>query len=1037
MRLTPMRLALLVPSAMALSLNVGSMSYRELQVACKERGLKAVGSAEALRERLGAVLDLAEAKPAEAKPTVWSHFVADDEPLLDVSDDLDEEELGEDVPHESRDEEAQSLFVEDGAKSSGEWSQFVAEDPKSQDAKKGDDMWSFLDDVVEENDEREDKRPPVTDDDLLRSLSDDDDNDADEPEFVAEDSNWKNIQSSSKKNTQSSFARRSSERESAKKDDDMWSFLDDVVEDAAETEDTRSQVTDDDLLRSLSDDDEEEVEEDLVAEAPKKKSQSKTTEPPSGRRSRERDEDDLWSFLDDVEDAEDAAVTDDDRLRSLGNDDDESRGQDWGSIFSAIDLGGGEGPEEYHQERPERSREDAAREALIAVSKDGDAAEIGTAWDELCEAVRRTQRSPTDRDGEKALWGLASCAAVDETVAIIRDLEAFKGSASSRAWRSALFAFAKAGKLDDGEKFALQAMRRGTFPAQPTLLLYQSLLKASKYTGNWRRAMEILNEMHDRDDLIAPTRGDMELGLVAACKANYLQSDVAWSRIQRGAPLSKDELVDDDTAKAPARFLARIAALDETVSMENVISVLGAASHAARPDLALRYLAVAKRAFQDARLFGRASDDDVADMLIQCYSIAIGTCRRRADMIFKFIQWQSRRRHIAAAQAAAATDDVPPPPDDDDGIDYDGLTKERAELAEKVTKVVEELVALDDVIQPKKNETRMQMAFTLAAATCGRCREPTKAERILKMAKQRGAKHPGRASFPTDHLYTTVLAAFEAADLDHACLALLREIPQKDIGVAVFNICLQACAKKGDVRKARELLETMRASENPTAVPDKYTYPTAIGSCKAAMAAIRGNPHPDSKVPKRRRQRSPNPNGYSSAAASAVDFLKLAVQDGLANEVTFRAALRSCMGFDTDPEPLLGDAALGLAVIDLLRKSDSDLRIDDVMRQRLHKAAHASNGSFKVPARHVLSPYDRTAAADFLGSDDDADYYGDSSFDFGGGSSSSSRGGGGPPPRRGGGSGGPFTSSSSSSSSSSSYERSQFPSQQNNPRRYY
>ena len=101
-----------------------------------------------------------------------------------------------------------------------------------------------------------------------------------------------------------------------------------------------------------------------------------------------------------------------------------------------------------------------------------------------------------------------------------------------------------------------------------------------------------------------------------------------------------------------------------------------------------------------------------------------------------------------------------------------------------------------------------------------------------------------------------------------------------------YNIVLRLCARDGAYQRAAELLDEMVADPSPKVRPDVFSFTTAIKACCVE--------------PKRRRRDDPR-----GAARFALGLLSRCAD---ANEVTFRTALRACVGRPDDPPPQRGAA---------------------------------------------------------------------------------------------------------------------------------
>jgi len=421
---------------------------------------------------------------------------------------------------------------------------------------------------------------------------------------------------------------------------------------------------------------------------------------------------------------------------------------------------------------------------------------------------------------------------------------------------------------------------------------YASRLRRARRDSDWRAAVSVLAEMDKAG--IEVTRNELQIALVAACKA------VA-------AKQKESHLVSQAEALAPGTILAEMVKKNQ-VEIADVLSAIVAANHCARPQLALRWISLAK---QLAQAKENLSDEE-DETLKKCYSIALSACRRRADAIYREERRKSKRyqnnydddrQRLASAGSKNKRKNV-------DTMSAE-TKKERTTLASAAFILAKDLIKLDET-RPARNEFTIEMATVLAVATCGRCGDADKAKSVLSLAKLRAARRAS-ASWPSAYLYVAVLSALEAANRHNEALALLDEVPPASLTVAVFNIGLKLCAKRGDVRKAVAVLDEMRNSNDLRCRPDAYSYATAIRACVEA-----------------RRSRD------------ALNLLSLALDDHVANEVSFRSTVRACLGFDLDPDPKPADAYLGLFVLylQIIRAPSVTLYLDATTRKRLANAAH-------------------------------------------------------------------------------------------------
>ena len=221
-----------------------------------------------------------------------------------------------------------------------------------------------------------------------------------------------------------------------------------------------------------------------------------------------------------------------------------------------------------------------------------------------------------------------------------------------------------------------------------------------------------------------------------------------------------------------------------------------------------------------------------------------------------------------------------------------------------------------------------------AAGACARSMRPNAARQVLEVAKKRAAREAG--AWPKTVLYNAVLDAFEAAGRSTDALQLLDEFDRNGVpyDAVTYNIVLRLCARDGAYQRAAELLDEMVADPSPKVRPDVFSFTTAIKACCVE--------------PKRRRRDDP--------AARARFALGLLSRCADANEVTFRTALRACVGRPDDPPPQRDAARVALGVLARMRVAGyrpdglGDV-VDGATLARLRRAARDDVGFSAEGAR--------------------------------------------------------------------------------------
>ena len=233
-----------------------------------------------------------------------------------------------------------------------------------------------------------------------------------------------------------------------------------------------------------------------------------------------------------------------------------------------------------------------------------------------------------------------------------------------------------------------------------------------------------------------------------------------------------------------------------------------------------------------------------------------------------------------------------------------------------------------------EREAHFERCAVTAAGACARSMRPNAARQVLEVAKKRAAREAG--AWPKTVLYNAVLDAFEAAGRSTDALQLLDEYDRNGVpyDAVTYNIVLRLCARDGAYQRAAELLDEMAADPSPKVRPDVFSFTTAIKACCVE--------------PKKRRRDDP--------AARARFALGLLSRCADANEVTFRTALRACVGRPDDPPPQRDAARVALGVLARMRVAGyrpdglGDV-VDGATLARLRRAARDDVGFSAEGAR--------------------------------------------------------------------------------------
>ncbi|KAH8051868.1 endonuclease [Aureococcus anophagefferens] len=342
--------------------------------------------------------------------------------------------------------------------------------------------------------------------------------------------------------------------------------------------------------------------------------------------------------------------------------------------------------------------------------------------------------------------------------------------------------------------------------------------------------------------------------------------------------------VKEGDAAAPGRILAAMAAHGHAPELKALGAAVNAARHAARPDLALARLVGARAAAAGSTPAPWEPD-------------------YRADGVVAALDAVKRAAAALDGDARAKRGDATP-------------TRPRPSPCSSSSRATTTAARAR-----ARADSGSDGAGRLEADADGRgwrsAARPDGAHAAMMVCKRRAAQ--GTGDWPSIQLYNAVLDAYEAAGRGDAAIALLDQLQADGVPVdaVTYNICLRVCAKAGDLTKATSLLDEMSREVDEAARPDVFSYTTVIRAC---CAPARGG----------RRRRHTRDDGEGTAAA-ALDVLDRCVADARVdpNEVTFRTALRACVGHPDDDPPPFARAILGLDVLARMnragyRRSDLD-----------------------------------------------------------------------------------------------------------------
>lgn len=308
-------------------------------------------------------------------------------------------------------------------------------------------------------------------------------------------------------------------------------------------------------------------------------------------------------------------------------------------------------------------------------------------------------------------------------------------------------------------------------------------------------------------------------------------------------------------AEGPDRVIAAMRAKGRAPEPKGLAAAVNANRYASRPDLALANLAILRASVQ-----GKEREAWEPDYAREGVVAVLDALKRAATTkTDRDLPDATRDRYaktaVALATAAAS---------DDEG--YKNEANER--------------------------EAHFERCAVTAAGACARSFRPTAARQVLDVAKKRAAREAG--GWPTTQLYNAVLDAYEAAGKTADALGLLDEFDRNGVpyDAVTYNICLRLCAREGKYERAAELLDEMVADPSPQVRPDVFSFTTAIKAC--CVEPKRGNRN-------------------SVDRAEFAHSLLLRCAD--ANEVTFRTALRACLGRPDDPPPQRDAARVALGVL--------------------------------------------------------------------------------------------------------------------------
>ncbi|KAJ1454236.1 hypothetical protein M885DRAFT_618227 [Pelagophyceae sp. CCMP2097] len=535
------------------------------------------------------------------------------------------------------------------------------------------------------------------------------------------------------------------------------------------------------------------------------------------------------------------------------------------------------------------------------------ARDVAAQWKSLQSAAEAVGEEFTLSDCRQVLHVARRCADCDLAVNVLAAVEESpRGEASASEWGLALGAFARARRQRDADRVAGDAYARGKLPI-PDAPLARALLKAAVGASNWRKALVLLRDMEARSVTgdFSVTEDDWDCAVFAAERAC-----VEAAKAQAGSTNSRPSRVDEATAAAPWAVLDEMKSFGHSPQPKAYVAVANAARHATKPEAALKALVALRGSLGSPEyqpIEGRPA-------YFQDAAIATLDALRRAALSLEPSDALSRskaekRRDMYAACAGKVLDDFLQDVDNDPTRRGDG-----------------------DAGFPAND----QRAFVTAATACARCLRPDAAVSVLRKCKRRAAL--GVGEWPTTQLYNVVLDAQASAGLNVPALLLLDEMAADStlqLDAVTYNICLRVCVKSGDFRKAEKLLDEMEKLDRLR--PDVVSFTTAIRSCCARRDVSESDAAADG-ADKRR------PKNDAGSAQAALRLLDRAIAAKATNDVTFRTALRACVGAPSEPPRPAAFAALGLTVLQRLHGvGQSTLSLDSATKDRLRGAAKAAN----------------------------------------------------------------------------------------------
>lgn len=545
-----------------------------------------------------------------------------------------------------------------------------------------------------------------------------------------------------------------------------------------------------------------------------------------------------------------------------------------------------------------------AREELRHVSSRSiSIGEVVDVWKDLCSLT-----TPLESDGLKVLGALARLGAADEAREVVEDVERVRGKMTGEEWKLVYAAHARVKKSSEVDSLLSESRKKGLFPDNPDGGLLRAILKACVGARSWRRAIAVVKDMHDREDVYA-TAHDWDLAFFAIqrrCvdsgrtgmdkfknRARYLAKQKQLGQLLREVEKNPAILVPDAEARAGVDLL-RLVEQDYGVvpSLRAFDATIASTRHAARPELALELLRTITSRFR------HTEDPLVVETRHRAYTNALGALKRAAFLVMQ-VDERDRKDPFVVSR--------------------------RRQLAAAAVRLVEKMIEDGD----DDDELCVEEALVVACSACSDCYEADAAAHLLAVAKKRAAVKP-EAAWPTIKVYNAVLSAYETSERSDDASRLLAELDPNLFDAATYNICLKVCAKKGEFAKAEGVLDEMTKAGTR---PDVYSYSTAIRACCTVAQQYQQNAH-------RRNRRNNTPPPGKGRVETALRVLELALANNCANHVTVRTTFRACVGAPADPLPLPADAEHAMAVVELVDRYNMPLPdLDDETMNRVRETA--------------------------------------------------------------------------------------------------